>query len=98
MHSISKLNETQWRNSSRRPGPTVPNPVFMTLVIEVHVFMFRSGRQSNVNPPQCFVPKHKLGNHLLTHRRNERLSRPCLARDLNPGPVARKCDTLPLSH
>ncbi|GFW28972.1 hypothetical protein TNCV_202951 [Trichonephila clavipes] len=40
----------------------------------------------------------KLGTHLSTHCRDEMLSRPCPARDLNPGPVAWECNTLPLNY
>ncbi|GFY13952.1 hypothetical protein TNCV_1296131 [Trichonephila clavipes] len=36
----------------------------------------------------------KLGTHLSTHRRDEKLSHPCPARDLNRGPVVEKRDTL----
>ncbi|GFX12877.1 hypothetical protein TNCV_1976151 [Trichonephila clavipes] len=63
----------------------------------VHVQMLRSSNQSDVKPPvfssQAIV--------ILIYRPTEGmkvLSRPCLARYLNPGPVAWKRDALPLSH
>ncbi|GFW49062.1 hypothetical protein TNCV_3902591 [Trichonephila clavipes] len=40
----------------------------------------------------------KLDTHFSTHGRDERLRRSCPARDLNPGPVARKRETIPLSQ
>ncbi|GFU63753.1 hypothetical protein TNCV_3321501 [Trichonephila clavipes] len=48
--------------------------------------------------PQCLIPKHKLGTHLLTHIRVERLNRPCPTLDLSPGPVVWRRDMLPLSQ
>ncbi|GFV78274.1 hypothetical protein TNCV_94341 [Trichonephila clavipes] len=59
--------------------------------------MFRSRGQSDAKTPSVQFPS-KLGIHLSTHGRDERLSRSCPARDLNPGPVAWKRDSLPLNH
>ncbi|GFT12666.1 hypothetical protein TNCV_5094381 [Trichonephila clavipes] len=56
--------------------------------------MFRSCGQSEAKPP-VFSSQASL---LLVYRSTERTSRPCPARDLNPGPVAGKQDTLPLRH
>ncbi|GFY31205.1 hypothetical protein TNCV_751681 [Trichonephila clavipes] len=44
--------------------------------------MFRSGGQSDAKTPSVKFPR-KLGTHLSTHCRDERLSQPCPARDLN---------------
>ncbi|GFX25453.1 hypothetical protein TNCV_1998541 [Trichonephila clavipes] len=55
----------------------------------------RLGGQSDAKPLEF---PSKLGIHLSTHRRDEKLSRPCPARGLNLGPVLWKSDALPLSH
>ncbi|GFW96494.1 hypothetical protein TNCV_4358161 [Trichonephila clavipes] len=60
----------------------------------VHTQMFWSSAQSDANPSVQFPRKR--GTHLLTHLRDEKLSRPCTAWDLNPRPVVRNHDTLPL--
>ncbi|GFY19061.1 transposable element Tcb2 transposase [Trichonephila clavipes] len=45
------------------------------------------GGQSDTNTPLVQF-QSKLGTHLSTQWKDERLSRPCPARGLNPGPVA----------
>ncbi|GFW12361.1 hypothetical protein TNCV_816161 [Trichonephila clavipes] len=66
---------------------------------EMHEKMSRSGGQSEARPPEL-KPPSKLGTHLSIHcSRDERLSRPCPAREYNPdlwcGSVIRAI-TLPL--
>ncbi|GFY03207.1 hypothetical protein TNCV_1171671 [Trichonephila clavipes] len=66
---------------------------FVTLGAEVHEQMFQSGDQSGTNSPML-TPKHSFIDPL----KGRRLSRPCPARDLNPGSVVwkRRCIIIPL--
>ncbi|GFW17825.1 hypothetical protein TNCV_1134251 [Trichonephila clavipes] len=48
--------------------------------------MFQSGGQSDAKTPSVKF-ESKLGTHLSTHCRDERLSEPCPARDLKLGPM-----------
>ncbi|GFW28436.1 hypothetical protein TNCV_4641011 [Trichonephila clavipes] len=82
----------------RGPRPTVTISVFMTLNNELHEHISRSGDESDAQPHQCLVPKHKIGTHLSIHRREEILSRLYPARDSNPGSVVWKHKMLSLGH
>ncbi|GFX96101.1 hypothetical protein TNCV_2289911 [Trichonephila clavipes] len=63
---------------------------------DVHEQMSRSGGQFEARP-SVFKSPSKLGTHLSTHcSRDERLSRPCPAREWNLDPEARYTTTRPL--
>ncbi|GFV83572.1 uncharacterized protein TNCV_5120621 [Trichonephila clavipes] len=63
----------------------------MTVIPEVHEQMFRSGGHSDAKPPSAEFPS-KLGTHLSTHLRDERLSLPC------PWEVVKVMDSCPACH
>ncbi|GFX45545.1 hypothetical protein TNCV_2740821 [Trichonephila clavipes] len=83
--SNSDVDETEFHEMSEGvtgitnyDGSIMSISVFMTLGIEVHEQMFRSGGQSDSKSP-VFSSQASLVLILSTHCWNERLSRPCPA-------------------
>ncbi|GFW96686.1 uncharacterized protein TNCV_2847421 [Trichonephila clavipes] len=68
----------------RGQGLLCPFQYTWPLDTEMHEQMSGSGGQSEARPP-LFKSSSKLGTHLSTHCiRDQRLSRPCPARESNP--------------
>ncbi|GFW42350.1 uncharacterized protein TNCV_239471 [Trichonephila clavipes] len=82
-----KAHQTKWKLKLSRatahegPGLLRLSQYTWSFGAEVHKHMSRSGGQSEAKPP-VFKSPSKLGTHLSTYcSRDERLSRPCPARE-----------------